>query len=231
MKSKKTKKADLQNKKSLFFEIGLAVALLVTFVAFNWKSEERGEPRYVPGPQIIADEDIIPPTRQDPPKPTEIPKLAITPEQITIAPDDMDFEMDINFDAEDDKLGIQPMDYVEQSEGTVEEEFDEPIPFAIVEDKPTFMGGNADQFPKWVGGKVKYPEQAVDANIQGVVLLQFTIGVDGTITSVKILRSVDPLLDQEAVRVVRSSPRWVPGKQRNKAVPVSYQIPVAFRLQ
>ena len=232
MESKKTEKADLQNKKLLFFEVGLAVALLVTLVAFNWKSQERAEPTFMAGPQVIVEEENVPVTKEEPPKPTEIPKMAIAPEQIMIADNDIELEMDMSlFDTEENQLGIQPMDYVERSEGVVEEDVVEVIPFAIVEDKPTFMGGNADQFPKWVGKNVKYPESAVENNIQGTVFIQFTIGVDGTITSVRVLRSVDPLLDQEAVRVVKSSPRWVPGKQRNKPVPVSYQIPVAFRLQ
>ncbi|MDR1055064.1 MAG: TonB family protein [Prevotellaceae bacterium] len=233
MELKKIKKADLENKKTLFFEIGLAVALIVMLVAFTWKSEAKKESIFDIGPQVVIEEENVPITQEEPPKPQEIPKVNIAPEEIMIASNDIQLDMDMSlFNSDDNKLGIQTMEYVEKKEVVVtqEKEEEEVIPFAIVETKPSFQGGDANKFPAWVQKQVKYPEAASENGIQGTVYLQFTIATDGSITNIKIMRSVDPLLDEEAIRALKLSPKWTPGMQRSKAVPVSYQFPVRFRL-
>ena len=111
------------------------------------------------------------------------------------------------------------------------EEAVEEVPFAIVEQKPTFQNGDANQFTKWVFSRIVYPEIAKENGVQGRVTLQFTIDTDGSVKNVKVLRGVDSSLDKEAVRVVSSSPKWTPGKQRNKAVRVKYTFPVVFQLR
>lgn len=107
---------------------------------------------------------------------------------------------------------------------------DAAIPFAIVEEKPTFDGGDANEFSKWVGQNIVYPEAAKDRMISGKVILQFTVTKEGDVTDVKVLKGVDPVIDQEAVRVVSASPKWVPGNQNGVPVAVSYNFPVIFRL-
>ena len=103
--------------------------------------------------------------------------------------------------------------------------------FQLVEDKPMFMGGDANAFSKWVNERLQYPEIAKENGIQGRVLLQFVVGADGKVSNVKVVRGVDPALDKEAVRVVQSSPNWTPGKQRDRAVKVTYTFPVIFQLR
>ena len=107
---------------------------------------------------------------------------------------------------------------------------EEPVPFQLVEEKPTFQGGNSNQFSKWVNQHLVYPEIARENGVQGRVTLQFTVGKDGSIYNVKVMRGVDPALDKEAVRVVSMSPKWTPGKMRGKPVPVTYTFPVIFQL-
>jgi TonB family protein len=107
---------------------------------------------------------------------------------------------------------------------------EEPIPFQLVEEKPKFQGGDANQFSKWVNQRLVYPEIARENGVQGRVNLQFTVGKDGSIYNIKVLRGIDPSLDKEAVRVVSMSPKWTPGKQRDRAVPVTYTFPVIFQL-
>ncbi len=107
----------------------------------------------------------------------------------------------------------------------------ETIPFQLVEDKPSFNGGDANDFSIWVYSQLKYPEEAKKNQIQGRMLIQFTVGADGAVCDVDVLRGVHELLDTEAVRVVSSSPRWKPGRQDGKAVPVRYTFPVIFKLQ
>jgi len=101
----------------------------------------------------------------------------------------------------------------------------------LVEEKPTFMGGDANTFSKWVNGKLVYPEIAKENGVQGRVTLQFTVNVDGSVSNVVVLRGVDSSLDKEAVRIVSSSPKWKPGKQRERPVKVTYTFPVIFQLR
>ena len=105
------------------------------------------------------------------------------------------------------------------------------VPFQLVEDKPSFNGGDIDEFSKWVNSQLKYPEQAKEDGIQGRMLLEFTVGTDGTVSDVKVLRGVREDLDAEAVRVISSSPKWTPGKQHGKVVPVSCNYPIVFQLR
>lgn len=102
--------------------------------------------------------------------------------------------------------------------------------FQLVEQKPSFNGGDANEFSKWVNAHLKYPKAAKDAGIQGRVMLQFTIAEDGTVKNVSVLRGVEPSLDAEAVRVVSSSPKWSPGKIRGKPTEVTYTFPLIFQV-
>jgi TonB family protein len=120
---------------------------------------------------------------------------------------------------------------VSQEAVEVKEEAEEDIPFAVVEEKPKFQGGDQNTFSKWVNTKINYPSSASDNGIQGRVMLQFTIDKDGNVKNVIVLKKVDPALDKEAVRVVSMSPKWTPGKQRTKAIGVTFQFPVVFQLQ
>ena len=150
-------------------------------------------------------------------------------DQIDIVDDEIQVE-DIQINTEDDKnLSVEIKDY---REDVVEEEVEEEaIPFQLVEDKPSFMGGDANAFSKWVNERLEYPEIAKENGVQGRVVLQFTVGADGKLSNVKVLRGVDASLDKEAVRVVSMSPKWTPGKQRDRAVKVTYTFPVIFQLR
>ena len=103
------------------------------------------------------------------------------------------------------------------------------IPFASVEVKPTFQGGDAGEFAKWVNENLQYPQAAKDANVQGRVVAQFVVGNDGKVGDVKILRGVHPDLDAEVVRVISSSPDWTPGYVKGEPVKVTYTFPVVFK--
>ena len=106
---------------------------------------------------------------------------------------------------------------------------EEAIPFQLVEEKPSFQGGDSNNFSKWVNQRLVYPDSLKKQGIQGRVTLQFTVQADGTVSNVRVLRGVHPDLDNEAVRVVSSSPKWKPGKYKDEAVPVTYTFPVIFQ--
>jgi len=102
--------------------------------------------------------------------------------------------------------------------------------FDVVEEMPSFPGGNA-ALMSYLSSNVKYPVVAQENGVQGRVVVGFVVEKDGSVSDVKVVRSVDPSLDKEAMRVVKSMPRWNPGKQNGSAVRVKYNVPVLFRLQ
>ena len=105
----------------------------------------------------------------------------------------------------------------------------DPVPFQHVEVKPTFNGGDANQFSRWVNQQLEYPENCKKEGISGRVTLSFTVSETGKVTDVKVLRGVHKDLDNEAVRVVSSSPDWTPGSVGGKAVAIKYTFPVLFQ--
>ena len=229
MEIKKTEKANLENKKLLFTEIGLIISLLIVFIAFEWTQAEVKVSNLEDTTEVVTEEEIIPITQETPPPPPSAPKIPILSDQIDIVDDEIELEDDMFMNLEDNAdLGVEIMDYVEVEEEVVEEE---AIPFQLVEEKPSFNGGDANQFSKWVNSRLVYPEIAKENGVQGRVTLQFSVEKDGTVTKVKVHRGVDPSLDKEAVRVVSRSPKWKPGKQRDRAVPVTYTFPVIFQLR
>ena len=229
MEIKKTPKADLENRRTLYTEIGLVVALLVVWGAFSYSTKEKAVASLGEDTQVVEVEDMVPITQETPPPPPEAPKIPVLSDQIDIVEDDI--KVDDNFmSLEDDaNLGVEIMDYVEEVKEEVVEE--EAIPFQLVEEKPSFNGGDANEFSKWVNSKLQYPEIAKENGVQGRVTLQFTVNPDGPVSNVKVLRGVDSSLDKEAVRVVSMSPKWKPGKQRDRAVKVTYTFPVIFQLR
>ena len=229
MEQKKTPKANLENRRLLFTEIGLVISLLAVWGAFSYGTREKKTATLQGDSQVVEVEDMVPITQETPPPPPEAPKIPILSDQIDIVEDNI--KVDDNFiSLEDDaNLGVEIMDYVEEVKEEVVEE--EAIPFQLVEEKPSFNGGDANEFSKWVNSKLEYPEIAKENGVQGRVTLQFTVNANGTVSNVKVLRGVDPSLDKEAVRVVSMSPKWKPGKQRDRAVKVTYTFPVIFQLR
>ena len=119
--------------------------------------------------------------------------------------------------------------YVEIEEAQKSEK--KVVPFQLVAQKPGFNGGDANEFSKWVGENVVYPESCRQSKVQGRVTVQFTVTEEGKVTDVKVLRGVNAELDKEAVRVVSQSPLWTPGRDENgEAVSVSYVFPVIFKI-
>jgi TonB family protein len=102
--------------------------------------------------------------------------------------------------------------------------------FDVVEEMPSFPGGDR-KLMEYLSENIRYPEELADACIQGRVIVSFIVEKDGSISNVKVAKSLDPLLDKEAVRVVSGMPKWIPGRQNGVAVRVRYIIPVTFRLQ
>ena len=231
MEVKKTPKADLKNKRLLFTEIGFVVALAAVLFDFENSSKENQVSVLEDTTKAQIEDEMIAIQQETPPPPPEAPKIPILSDQIDIVDDEIKLDDNVFMNLEDDaNTGVEIMDYREAD--VVEEEVEEEaIPFQLVEEKPSFNGGDANEFSKWVNARLVYPEIAKENGVQGRVTLQFTVEADGRVTNVKVLRGVDDSLDKEAVRVVSSSPKWKPGKQRDRAVKVTYTFPVIFQLR
>ena len=229
MEIKKSEKANLENKKLLFLELGLIITLGIVWGAFEYTSKETNVSMLEDTTEILIEEEIIPITQDTPPPPPETPQMPVMSDLIEIVDDDILVENDIINLEDDANLGVEIIDYVEDVEEEVVEE--ETIPFMFVEEKPKFNGGDANEFSKWVGKNLVYPEIAKENGVQGKVILSFTLTAEGEITNIKVVRGIDPALDKEAVRVVSKSPKWEPGKQRDRAVKVQFIFPVHFQLR
>ena len=228
MEVKKSTNASLENKKILFLEIGFVVALLAVWGAFEYSTAEKNVDT-LEAETVVIDEEIVPITESTPPPPELAPKMPVFSEEIEIVDDDIKIEDSFQSLDDDPSLGVDIYDYVEavQEETVVEE----AVPFALVEKKPSFMGGDANEFSKWVNKHLVYPEIAKENGVQGKVILGFTVNKDGTVSNIKVLRGVDSSLDKEAIRVVSMSPKWTPGQNAGSNVKVSYTFPVVFQLR
>ncbi len=225
MEEKKSPKANLENKKLMFTQIGMIIALLVTWLAFEHKSYDKREidPSLLRQTEVV-EEEMVEITKQEEPKPqpVEVPKQTT---QLEIVQDDVETEdININADVQQDEV-IE--DYVAPE--VVEEEVVEQEIFQIVEEMPSYPGGERALL-EYVAKNIKYPQIARETGIQGRVFVGFVVEPDGSVSNVKILRGIGGGCDEEAMRVIKSLPKWKPGKQRGKAVRVSYQIPVVFKL-
>jgi protein TonB len=224
MELKKSPKASLEDKKMLFVMMGLVMVLSLLYIGFEWTESEVKIYDSI-DTEMLAEEEIeIQQTQQElpPPPPPPVPDVV---EVINIVEDDVIVEsVDIN--TEDDKN--KEVVIAAPVAAPVEEE--DNVVFQVVETMPAFPGGDQALF-KFLGENVKYPVIAQENGIQGRVICQFVVNKDGSIVDVEVVRPVDPSLDKEAIRVIKSMPNWSPGKQRGKSVRVKYTLPVNFKLQ
>ena len=230
MEIKKSRRASLENKRLLFIETGLVLALALVYGLFEWSVKASSVALLEDNTRLVEEDDILSVELDTPPAPPSLPDIPVISDVLEIVEDDVDLDIDFQDLTEENgqTFSIQPYQVADVPE---EEDTDEVIPMVIVETKPSFNGGDANEFSRWVNSRLVYPETARELGVQGRVTLQFTIGTDGRVSGVRVLKGADPLLDEEAVRVVSSSPKWTPGRQRDRAVKVSYTFPVIFQLR
>ena len=226
MEEKKSPKANLENKKLMFMQIGMIISLLIAWLAFEHKSYDKREiDESLLNREVVLDEEMVEITKQEEQKPQPVEQPQQTT-QLEIVDDDVETE-DLNINAE-----VEQNEVIEEyvAPEVVEEEVVEQEIFQIVEEMPAFPGGEG-KLMEYFAKNIKYPQIARETGIQGRVFIGFVVEPDGSVSNVKLLRGIGGGCDEEAMRVVKSMPKWKPGKQRGKAVRVSYQIPVFFKLQ
>ena len=223
---KKTKKTDLEGKKPLFLQIGVVISLSLALAAFEWTSTREIKLNLPPTSGAETEFDHIPITKPEDITPPPSPPLVA--EIIRIHDNEADDIIENPDIFADIDIGIIP-DLLLRS---IEESYvDEYIPFMLIEEQPTFMGGDYNKFARWVAQNLVYPSLAQENNIQGRVIVQFVIDEKGNVGNVEVIRGADPVLNQEAVRIISLSPQWSPGMQRDRATKVLFTFPVTFKLQ
>lgn len=229
MELKKNPKADLENRRGLYLEIGLVVVMVAALVAFNVKSYDQEQVEVTQRTAIDEIEDLVIQTQPEelpPPPPPEAPEVTT---ELNIIEDDAESSNEIgivNAEVTDNTQNIEITPVVVEQE----EEEDEQVIFQVVENDPEFPGGIEAMY-KFLAQNIKYPQLARENNITGRVYVTFVVEKDGSVSGVKVLRDIGGGCGAEAVRVVKSMPKWTPGKQRGKAVRVQYNLPVNFNLQ
>jgi protein TonB len=228
MEAKKSNKADLEKKRGMFLQIGLVAVLAIVLLAFEWTTRPKDDS----DEKLVAEttyevEEMQVTRRQEQPKPE--PQQQQVTEILNIVEDDVEIEDDFDFDVEADaSTEFEFTGFVDD----MEEEFEEEEVFYIVEDMPTFNGGDpAVEFRKYIAQNLRYPEIAAENGISGRVIVQFAVNKNGRVVDAVVVAGVDPALDKEAIRVVMASPPWTPGKQRGKSVKVLFTFPINFVLQ
>jgi periplasmic protein TonB len=221
MELKKNPEANIEQKKTLLFMVGLVVALSSFCIIVQWKDYDMVQAMFGDFDYDQEEEEMIPITQQEIVPPPPPPPAAV---EIEIVEDDEEVE-----DIEIEETEIDEDTEVEIVEIVEEVEAEQEI-FTVVEDMPGFPGGEEELF-RYLGKNIKYPAMAKDAGIKGMVYVNFVVWIDGTIKDVKVLRGIGGGCDEEALRVVENMPKWKPGKQRGKTVPVSYNLPIRFTLK
>ena len=225
MQIKKSQHASLEDKKIIYVLMGFVFVLSLCYVALEWTEQEVTKYEVMDDEFLFEEEVEIQQTTQETPPPPPPPAVQEV-EVLNVVEDNVETES-IEINTEDDKEEVVIAAPVEAPE----EEEEEEVIFVVVESMPEFPGGQQALF-KYLSENVKYPVIAQENGIQGRVICQFVVNKDGSIVDVEVVRSGgDPSLDKEAVRVIKSMPKWKPGKQRGKAVRVKYTVPVNFKLQ
>ena len=237
MESKKTSKADLNEKRGTFFVLGIILALSLLFVSLEYTSKEFDsflEDEYLD--DLAQDFELLPSMDEEEELETASPqeRTTVLTENIKVTeevPSEIDntsiptplIEQEVTEDITNEK------ETDEQTPPNVAEQAEEPIQFRIVEQYPEFPGGMTE-YMKWLTRNLRYPDIARSQKIQGKVVVQFIVNQDGTIADAKVVKSVNPHLDREAMRVIRMMPSWKPGIQDNKPCKTMVAVPIVFKL-
>lgn len=221
METKKSKKARLDLHSKTFFLLGLVISLSISLLAFEYKSKAEKLEKLPTSGVIEWNEDVIQNTERPKPK-TKLPKILYTNPEVVSNDTKVSDEPIIVYSAEIDKLGdlsFEPEDEEEYHELFVE----------YPSENPEFPGG-AVALKMYLKQNIHYPQVAIDYGLEGIVYVQFTIGANGKVRDIIILRKTDPLLEKEAIRVVETMPKWRPAKQGINSVATYMRLPIKFIL-
>jgi periplasmic protein TonB len=230
----------LRNKYRKYTTISLIIAIFIigAVVAYPVIAAYINKNRMIIENKTVETEMLnAPKAEQPPPPPPPPPPPDVVQQQRFVAPVVTSDSVETTMATQDD-LSAKPnveapaeeiIEVVETKTQVIEQEAPKEI-FTVVEEQPSYPGGD-DARVKFLQANIKYPEEAKELGTQGKVFVTFVVEVDGSITDVKVLRGIGAGCDEEAIRVVKSMPKWVPGKQRGVPVRVQFNLPIKFTLQ
>jgi protein TonB len=220
MDVKKAPRYDLENKRSLFLQIGLILPLALSLIAFEWSSSVKTTPQKFYGTDVDVPIDIIPITIQSEEEKPQLPRSV----EVLLIED--------NFADLDETLELGSTEFTHDAGDWISMEVpaeDREKIVLLADEMPQYPGGD-DALFQFLASSTRYPKEAIRNDVTGRVYVQFVVDRYGKITQAFVKRGVHPLLDQEALRVIESMPDWEPGVKDGKFVNVQYTVPISFQI-
>lgn len=236
MEQKKTPRADMEQRRATGFLLGLVLVLSLLYVALEWNSTA-GTDSFDPLDlsELVHESELVPMSNEETMVMPEEKKTVEKAEQLRVVDDDVELQtpeeqLEGESEGDDDETLLQEL--TEEQDKALEAmgvDPNNPLNFHIVEDLPQYPGG-AVEFMKWLTRHLRYPNNARKKNIQGKVVAVFYVEKDGKVTGIKVIKSLSPECDREALRVLRMMPDWTPGIQNDKPCRTKVSIPIVFKL-
>lgn len=224
METKKSKRANLENMRTIFIQLGIIIALSAALFAFEWKSEVKYQTFDISDEGNIIEEIEMPRTNQDEKK-VEVVKPKLPSFTFVPTEEPIDFEDEPVIFDEGVWDTFDPSLFDKR-----EEDFKDSV-FINAEIMPTFQGKGPEAFRDYIAKNIRFPEDAVQNGMSGRVYVQFVVDEKGKVTEVTLLRNVHPAIDKEVMRVMKNAPKWEPGLQSGTFVKVSFTIPIVFKFE
>ena len=229
MEVKKSREADLEQRRVQGFLLGLIVVLAACFVTLEWNSSDSGWTFFDDDEDLDAEMELSPLKRE----PDQIPMMLPQEQKVEKKQSEelhlVENEVELPPDALEPQEVEEPEKLAEDEKPEVVDMYNEPVDFRVVEDLPQFPGGAAE-FMKWLTKNLKYPPSAQHRNVKGKVVAQFIVNLDGSVTDLEVVESLDTACDREVLRVLRMMPKWQAGVMNAKPCRTKVCIPIVFNL-
>ena len=235
MEQKKTPQADMEQRRTTGFLLGLTFVLALLYVSLEWNSTESADD-FDPMDlnELMHESELVPMSNEEITTVLKEKQLVEKAEQLRVVDDDVELtepDDELQGEGEDDETLLKELQEEEDTKALASLEVDpnNPLNFHVVEDLPKYPGG-AVEFMKWLTKNLKYPAVARSRKTQGKVVAVFYVEKDGSVTGISITQSLSPECDREALRVLRMMPKWEPGVQNDKPCRTKVCIPIVFKL-
>ncbi len=231
MEIKKSREADLEQKRTQGFLLGIIVVLTILFVLLEWNSQGNGWSLFDDNDTLDAEMELSPLKRDKDEVPMMMPQEKKVEkkesDQLRLVDNDVELPPDPILQEETEQ--VEPTELAEEEKPQVVDMYDEPVDFRVVEDLPQFPGG-AVEFMKWLTQNLKYPPQAQQRKIKGRVVAQFIVNKDGSLSDLQVIQPLEPACDAEVMRVLKLMPQWKAGMMNAKPCRTMVCIPIMFNL-
>ncbi len=231
MEQKKAPKADIEQRRTTGFLLGLILVLSFFYVAIEWNTSSSGgtfDP--VDLSDLMHESELVPMSNEEVVQQFEEKKQVEKAEELHVVDDEVEIDVDEDLEGEqEDNPQLVEPEEEEKALASLEVDPNNPLNFHVVEELPQFPGG-AVEFMKWLTKNLQYPKKARESKCQGKVLAMFYIEQDGSVSGLNITQSLSPECDREVLRVLRKMPKWKPGIQHDEPCRTKVCIPVVFKL-